>query len=556
MPFTFGQLKSETRKLVFPSGEAANLVTAHDKFMLDGLLDCQRWVDCLQVDNTDIVPACATLYRCGLTVFPSPRGYIKKLAVIDKINPDTGKEDADSPDDWCSEIPYRRVDICQIESYFQQLNRCGGCSLPVSLFFGLSPCGKSFPVPTDEGLPTGLADLKLGYHYAQLSTDSPNGRALSGVWAMDRKNIFLAPWIQSTESVILKWDGEKRQWADGDLVDDDPLLKTAVEEYLRWQHASKFDRDEAEAARAEGAYAFALAKLIRQCREETRDHTCEPSHAGSSLSLFYNEEQTASAECPAGSTGTPVTVTIPAGTVASPISVNDANRLAKDEAQEQATDRLDCTEETPTFTNDEQTYTASCTVEEGAPLPEGSPVTVTVPAGTVPSPISKADANAKALLQAQTQADGQLVCTYWNRAVSYTASCLPPSTGTDVTVGKAAHTYSSPASQSDADATATNAAKTEAEAALVCAGGNLFWNTEQRVSKSGICPPRVVTNPPPPPCAVAINVTVPANRYSSQVSQADANQQAINAGNAYANTQWTIHCFGRRCGEFSYTLPG
>ena len=94
--YTFGQLKSDIRKRVFPAGEASNLVASHDKMFIDAMMDLQTWVKCLQYDHTDLVPQCATLYNCGLTVFDAPRGSILKVSVVDRIDPTTGAESAEA----------------------------------------------------------------------------------------------------------------------------------------------------------------------------------------------------------------------------------------------------------------------------------------------------------------------------------------------------------------------------------------------------------------------------------------------------------------------------
>lgn len=82
---TFGTFKSDIRKRLWPAGEPPQLVAAHDKAFVDALIDLQTVVECLQSDNTNIVPQCATFYDCQMTVFQAPRGNIKSVSVIDKI---------------------------------------------------------------------------------------------------------------------------------------------------------------------------------------------------------------------------------------------------------------------------------------------------------------------------------------------------------------------------------------------------------------------------------------------------------------------------------------
>jgi len=556
---TFADLKASVYANIFPTGQAPNLVAPHLKMIIDALIDLQTVCECLQQDNTDIVPQCATFYECGLTLLAAPRGMIKKVSVIDKTDPKTHLENPDLPDNYCDEIPYNQVDSCHVRRYLAARgNTCCGLGPFFGLGFG-NFCGNPFPIPTDEGLPAGLKPLPFSVHYAQTSTNrqTTNGqgfRARMGIWALERGNIYIAPWIQSTESVIITWDGIKRKWADDDGVDDDPLLQAAVEEYLRWGHADRYDKDEAEAARAAGAYDRARAALIHQCREETRTRECEPSFARSSVpsltTLYYNTTQQASATCPDGSN--PITVTIPAGSVSSSVSVAAANQLALNQAQAQANAQLVCVPGQQTWFNTVQVFTAQCTsTEEGAPTPDGTPVTVTIPAGTLSSTVSQADANAQALALATQRAQALLECTFWNAEQSYTAIC-PADHNNTVTITVDAHTFSSTVSQAAADQLALTSATNTAnnQLAMSCGSLGLFNNTLQIAhATQGGCPG------PFGQTTVFVNVTVPANLFTGATQQL-ANQAAINAGNAYAEGLAANLCKSGQTGSHDFTYPG
>lgn len=544
---TFATFKSEIRESLFPAGEAANLVNPHAKSFVDALIDLQTFVECLQQDNTSIFPHCGTYYNCGLTVLDAPRGNIKKVSVMDTT--DTGE------DDWCTKIDYVQVKPVHIREYLHRSTRCGFC-LPATLFFSLAKsCLKGYyPIATDAGVPAGLPTLPLGYHYPQTSTDRTYGRAGHGVWAIERGKIFIAPYIQSTEKVIVEWDGIKRTWAEGDPVDEDPLLAQAVHEYVRWQHADRYDKDEAEAVRAMGAYNNARTLLMHQCREENRVRDREPSYARGTpssmegLTLFYNEETSYSASCPDG-TGT-VTVTIPAGTVSSSLSVADANQKANDEAVVEANARLDCQSvPTTTYSNDAQTATVACQAGQGAPPAEGTPVTVTIPAGTVTSTVSKAAANAEALALAQTQAAGQLSCIWWNAPQTKQVACgSNPAITASATV--AAHTYSSTISQADADNQAMTEATNQANTALapLCTGAPAAaWNTEQQVQVIYQCTRAPILN-----CKIFVNVTIPAVKVAGETLIA-ANNLAKQIGTIHGLIIAQYHCNRGECGTFSST---
>lgn len=453
--------------------------------------------------------------------------------------------------DWCSEIEYREVDFCQVEAYMRRSQR-RGCCFPAALFFALdtSLCHKGhFPVPTDEGVPKSLPILPLGYHYAQTSTDSKH-RALQGIWAKDRGKIYLVPWINSTETGVVKWDGIKRVWNDADPIDDDPLLLEAVTEYVRWKHLINWQRDEGQAAAAMEAFIVARAKLVHQCREETRARRCEPSLARSSPgTLYYNDQQSFTATCPDGQTGAAVTEIIPAGTVASTKSVADANAIAKKQAQDQANARLDCTPTPTTYWNTAQTYVATCAQTQGAPIPDGDPVTITIPANSFSSTVSQAEADALALAEATAQATAGLSCVWWNSEQSYTNVCVS-NTALNVTRTTPAHTNSSNVSQAIADADALAAAKLAADEASTCPNITVYRNTQQSVQ---VLLPGCVNHPQ---CQIIVTVTVRENVFSSTVSQSDANQQARNYGTNYGNQQAFFRCEEGNCGSsFEYTIP-
>lgn len=698
---SFGEYKTAARKRLWPSGEASNLVLPHNKMFVDALIELQTFNECLQFDNTQLVPHCSTFFNCGVTVFDAPRGSILGVSVVDVVKASSGQDSSatqtsgalgstlvsgllagtsigeitfalkifDPPSDttevasvdnagtydveivgkntqcqfykatdpqyyqvqisytnqsgqsqsqsknillrscnqkeivqiqaasnstiyatvspvnqpytdgtttitvtakvaqsattvnqnavstslatnqnidWCSEIHYDNVDYCHIHKYLSTAKR-NGCCPNIANYFALYNCGKNrFPPPTDEGLGA-LPLLPIGFHYAQKSTDAKH-RALRGRWAIDRGRIYVAPWIQSTETIIVKWDGIKRTWADADPFSEDPLVQSAIENFVLWHHEEKFNHDYDAAESAKVAFQNDQSLLLRQCDDESRIRNCTSSRArGSKISsqtLFYNEFQTYTARCPSGQSGSDVTISIDAGTVASSISVDDANQKALAEAQSQAKSQLNCLQ---VFSNATQSFTAHCVGESGAPAPSGSPVTVTIPAGTVTSTVSQADADAKALQQATDQANSQLACVWYNAPQTYTAHCPTGTTGDDVSVTIPSGAYSSTLSQSDADSQAILAAQTQAQSEISCAGATLYWNTAQTANVSIYCAASH--------CTSTVSVVVAANTFSSLSGQLAANQMAYNFGRSRATALATARCASAQCGAFIVAYP-
>lgn len=272
--FTFGDMKEELRRELWPQGEAENLVAAHDRMFVDAMIDAQRWVKCLHVANTQIFPFCSTLFQCGLTVMTAPRGRILRVFVVDKINEDTCLEDGTAPTDWCNKVEYKQVEYCRLQKFVSE--QCACSPLPATMCMATN----TYPPPDDGGY-EGYPELPLGFHYPQTdgSTDSPCGRALSGTWALDRGKIYIAPRIQSTETVIVIWDGIKRDWSDFDVVDDDPTLKRVISYYVLREHYFRFEKDNAQGKVYLEMHQDALADLAYECRQETMVRGCEGSDA-------------------------------------------------------------------------------------------------------------------------------------------------------------------------------------------------------------------------------------------------------------------------------------
>lgn len=111
----------------------------------------------------------------------------------------------------------------------------------------------------------------------------------------------------------------------------------------------------------------------------------------------------------------------------------------------------------PVFLNNAQSFTASC--PSGF---EGEPVSVTVPAETVPSRLSQSDADAQALAIAQDTAEAELACQglYFNSEQTATVKC-PFGLEQQATVP--AGVYSSNVDQQTANALAYAAAAEQAQ---------------------------------------------------------------------------------------------
>jgi hypothetical protein len=244
-----------------------------------------------------------------------------------------------------------------------------------------------------------------------------------------------------------------------------------------------------------------------------------------------------------------ITYTVPAGRYISTSSVADANSMAQKDidnnGQCYANNNGGCTINTTTYYN---AVLSTDFTRNNCPSGQvGSVVTYTVPANKFTSIVSQADADAQAF--ANTNTYGQLyanthgTCSpaqvYYNVVASanFTRNnCPKGQVGSVVTYTVAANTYSSIISQADADAQAQ---------ADINANGQAYANNP---ANGGICSQvyyNVVTSRAfQKQCKVGltgtfVTYTVPAARYSSIISQADADAQAqadvAANGQAYAN---------------------
>ena len=488
-----------------------------------------------------------TTVSCRVSSFNSPQVDGGIEVIVNVLKGSTVNND-----DWCSKVFYDRVDYSHLERYGRICSRqtSGIRAIATALFASLFGCGRfrpkySYPAPDDAGYQL-LPSLPYGIHYPQRSTDV-GGRSPRGVYAIHHGRVYIAPWIESTESVVIEWNGHKTEWSDTDSVNSHPKFKKAVTEFVGREHYTYYESDDTRKNDFIKNYALSVRELINDCRNNTRKFSLNevgvsPSAAtgngtisggsggvsGGGSGTFYNDEQSYTATCPAGQTGQSVTSTVSAGQVGSTLSVADANARALAQAQADAQSKLSCSPASSVFLNVEQTYTANCPGANGStPASVGTPVTVTIPAGAYQSAVSQELADTAALQAAMEQANAQLVCTFYNAPQTATATCPTGTTGTQQQATVAAGQFND-VTQQGADAKALAAAQTQATAALTCSGTTFqVGNTPQTATRAGsVVPPgctRVFT--------YNLSATVLQNTYVALTTAANqmATQASLNA---------------------------
>lgn len=198
------------RRIWVTPGEPRNLRDAHTEMFKQAMIDLGKWVEILRTNNTSVFPACSSYVECGKTIVDSPLGLIKRVYTI-------------ANDEWCDLV-----------FYWQSNHKALDC-----LARNLIDYCIDWEAPANVGLPA----LQQGIKYAEASTDSPYGRARIGDWAIWRNRLYVFPWLQSNESLVVEWDGYKKDWRDEDVIDTElwgPDAELAIESYVRWQHELKF----------------------------------------------------------------------------------------------------------------------------------------------------------------------------------------------------------------------------------------------------------------------------------------------------------------------------
>lgn len=211
MALTYKDFKTRLRRTIWIApGESANMVAAHNIFFNEAMIEIGKWCLLNRQNNTSVLSACATLVRCGLTVFDQPNGIIKRIYTI-------------ANDDWCDIVHYDDSTYRELQCWSRRF-RC------------------AFTNPDNSG----LTALQQGFKYADKSSDSPNGRARLGLWASERHRIYVAPWIQSNEKVVVEWDGWKQDWEEDDIINEETWgkdVQAAIRTYVRWKHEDTFGSD-------------------------------------------------------------------------------------------------------------------------------------------------------------------------------------------------------------------------------------------------------------------------------------------------------------------------
>lgn len=231
----FLDLKTAVRTLIWADGEAENLVAAHDNHFIEAMADIQKWVPQERMVNVDVIPFADTFFKAGMSIVNQPRGRIYRIFTI-------------ANDNWGDPVYYKMTERGEPE--------CWGRNL------------LSYSLPANTGLPP----LPLGFRPADKATDGTLGRARAGIFALQDRSVYVAPWLQSNEKLVMVWSGVKNKWADGDIVTDAIDFAKTVRLLVRYYHERDYGMNPQEKAAADMEARNAVADLIWEWKQYTQRH--------------------------------------------------------------------------------------------------------------------------------------------------------------------------------------------------------------------------------------------------------------------------------------------
>jgi len=208
----FKDLRQKVSLTLWPDGEPETLFEAVTLKVEEALADLQRYLPGTRLRQRSIYPQSSTYFSCGLTVLPKPNGFIDKVY--------TGCYDAQAGTvGYCSRLELAKSDYDNLEKWSRR-------------FYLLT---KDVVVDTSHFGPIQDAEFAtVEFSYPSKLYDSKFGRAIIGKYAIHNNKIYVAPYIQSDECVIVEWNGIKTEWNDADdiIIKDEVTLVAFVANYV------------------------------------------------------------------------------------------------------------------------------------------------------------------------------------------------------------------------------------------------------------------------------------------------------------------------------------
>lgn len=218
------------RTELWPANEPKTLRVAHSKYFQVAMIQMQRDFEVLQANNISVFPFLSTYFDCGKTMVGCPWGIINRVYTIANNN-------------WCDRVYYEQGTYEDVMAWARNL---------------------TVTTPANTGFP----ELPQAIKYSQASTDltvgNKSARARVGLYCIHNKRLYVVPYLQSNESIVVEWDGIRTDWKDDDAVDPAYWHEQAqelVKCHVEYHHEKRWGTPQM-AARAMGDIDRIRAELL------------------------------------------------------------------------------------------------------------------------------------------------------------------------------------------------------------------------------------------------------------------------------------------------------
>jgi len=242
----FADLVTELRGDIWPEGVPESLAAPINKNFEAAVTHLQRYIPCLQTRNINRYPQCSTYFQGGKTVIDAPKGRINKVyTILDQAGEEV--------------YPALFKQVTKDELDCNSLKLLSLVYPPKNLSSESLPMGFKYPEADSDYKVDGDGDKKATKH----------GRAVIGQWAVDKGRIYISPWINSDEVVVVEWDGVKTRYNSEDAVIEDIDFKRAVKLFVQREVARDFDNDYERYKYMTLDFDMAMGDLIHECKKQT-----------------------------------------------------------------------------------------------------------------------------------------------------------------------------------------------------------------------------------------------------------------------------------------------
>lgn len=249
----------KVKQYVFPDIEPSNLEFPHARFVQNGLIAAQTFVDCLRSNNVNFYDRDDVSVSCKVASLTGPnRARIQSVYAF-------------KPTQKCKRVHYEQKGVGAIACFGNAHGCCVASESAADIVFHSVMTGAAFCDQTDLEI-TESAFLCSERIWAKGTCD----------------RIYLASMFPCDYKVAVHWEGIKQHYADTDLITDDEELLDVIALYLEGERALRLDRDMEKhkqlmrkpEGRGDwgGVFWQRLMDMKHRCREERRlrkDYLCD-----------------------------------------------------------------------------------------------------------------------------------------------------------------------------------------------------------------------------------------------------------------------------------------